>query len=93
MRAKERESWTASNIGKGGAKSSYSQFNKEFKGKERNPSAREFASMDVEEYHHYSATVDTRDTEKRKKDETSSQSDQSSKTKSNTSSTVQGPIP
>ena len=88
MRVKERESWIANNVGKGGKKPSYSRFNKEFKGKERNPSAREFASMDVEEYHHYSATVDTRDTEKRKKDETSSQPDQSSKTKSNTSSRV-----
>ena len=37
MRANERENWVANNVGKGGKKSSYSQFNKEFKGKERNP--------------------------------------------------------
>jgi len=54
MKVKEREAWTAYNVGKGGKKSSFDQFNKSFKGQERNPRANEFASMDVEEYHHYS---------------------------------------
>ena len=83
MRVKERESWIADNVGKGGKKSSYSQFNKEFKGKERNPSASEFASMDVKEYQHYSANVDMTKPEAVKKNDT-----QQSKQSNNSNSTA-----
>lgn len=54
MKVKEREAWVALNEGKGGKRPSFDEFNKSFKGQERNPRANEFASMDVEEYHHYS---------------------------------------
>ena len=64
MKVKERESWTLTNEGKGGSKPSFDQFNKSFKGQERNPRANEFASMDVEEYHHYSERAEYKEPEK-----------------------------
>ena len=84
MRAEEFGGWKANNVGKGGKRPSYDQFNKSSKGHERNPAAKEFASQGLEGYHHYSEFVDTR-TEKdddKKKDNSSSNSSQSSKTNS-----------
>ena len=54
MKVKERESWVLTNEGKGGSKPSFDEFNKSFKGQERNPKAKEFASQGLDEYHHYS---------------------------------------
>lgn len=54
MKVKERHSWSAFNEGKGGQRNSYDEFNKALKGNERNPKVKEYASMGMEEYHHYS---------------------------------------
>ena len=80
MRAEEF-GWKATNVGKGGKRPSLDPFNKAMKGHERNPSAKEFASQGLEEYHHYSEYYDTRDEQEDKKKD-SSNSNQSDKTKS-----------
>jgi len=54
MKVKERGAWVSTNEGKGGKRPSYDQFNKAFKGSERNPKAKEYASQGLKEYHHYS---------------------------------------
>ena len=60
MKVKEREAWLAKNVGKGGKRPSYDQFNKAFKGQERNPAAQEYASKGVKEYHHYSERAEVK---------------------------------
>lgn len=53
MKVKEREAWVSKNVGKGGKRPSYDEFNKSFKGCERNPRAKEYASQGIKGYHHY----------------------------------------
>ena len=79
MKVKERGAWTAYNEGKGGKKSSTDQFNKSFKGQERNPRASEFASMDIEEYHHYSERAEYKEPKKDNNSQSSSSSEQQKK--------------
>lgn len=83
MRAEEFGGWKANNVGKGGKKSSYDAFNKSMKGHERNPSAKEFYNQGLDEYHHYSERMDTRD--EKKKDDSKSNSSQRQSKKSNSS--------
>ena len=79
MRAKELEAWLSRNIGKGGKRPSYDPFNKAKKGSERNPTAQEYASSGVKEYHTYSETKDTRkETDEKKDRDNGSGSSQSS---------------
>lgn len=74
MKVKERGSWVAFNEGKGGKKQSFDQFNKAFKGQERNPKVNEFASQGLEEYHHYSERAEVKE-----KDEDSKSKQQETK--------------
>ena len=60
MKVKEREAWVAKNVGKGGKRPSYDPFNKSFKGHERNPKAKEYASQGLKEYHHYSERAEVK---------------------------------
>ena len=60
MKVKERESWIAKNVSKGGRRPSYDQFNKAFKGQERNPKVKEYASQGMKEYHHYSERAEVK---------------------------------
>ena len=87
MKVKERGAWTAYNEGKGGSKSSFDQFNKSFKGQERNPSASEFASMDVEEYHHYSERAEYKEPQRDFKGQSSSNNNQKKQTQSTQNAT------
>ena len=82
MKVKERDQWVAKNVGKGGKRPSYDQFNKSFKGQERNPAAQEYASQGMKEYHHYSERAEV----KYDKDEESKKVEQQSKKSSKTRS-------
>ena len=78
MKVKERESWSAFNVGKGGKRPSLDQFNKAFKGHERNPRAEEYATKGIEEYHHYSERAEYKENEDDSKSKQQSDQKQSS---------------
>ena len=80
MRAKDREAWLSRNVGKGGKRPSYDPFNKAKKGSERNKTAEEYASSNVEEYQRYPETKDTRkeDDQQKERNSNGSSSSQSS---------------
>lgn len=80
MRAKERQAWLSRNVGKGGQRPSVDPFNKAKKGGERYPTAEEYASKNVEEYHDYSENKDLTKEDERKKDD-SQRSDRSDKSR------------
>lgn len=80
MKVKERESWVATNVGKGGKRPSFDQFNKAFKGQERNPRAQEYASQGIEEYHHYSERAEYKENNDDSKKQNQDQKQSSSKT-------------
>ena len=70
MRANGYEEWLSRNVKKGGERPSYDPYNKAKKGSERNPSAKEYANKDVEEYHHYNERRNTaKDDEDRKQND------------------------
>ena len=87
MKVKERESWVSNNVGKGGKRPSYDEFNKAFKGQERNPRAQEYASQGLEEYHHYSERAEY----KENSDESKSKQKQEQK-RSSTSNAIRNVI-
>ena len=84
MKVKERGAWVSNNVGKGGKRPSYDEFNKSFKGQERNPKAEEYASKGIEEYHHYDERQDVTNieelSEKKNNAESKSKNKRSSKT-------------
>lgn len=57
MKVKEFGAWPSHNVSSGGQKSSVDEYNRSLK-KERYKTAQEYASKDIEEYHHYSETKD-----------------------------------
>ena len=75
MRAKERQSWFAKNVGKGGQRPSVDPFNKAKKGSERRPDTPEYFNQGIEEYHRYAANKDlTKEDEDKKQQSSESQS-------------------
>ena len=78
MKAKEYGAWPSRNIFSGGQRYSYDEYNREYK-KVRYTSAEEYASRNVEEYHHYSEYNDSyfEESEKRRFDKSSKNSQSS----------------
>ena len=58
MKVKEFGAWPSRNISTGGRRSSFDEYNRALKGSERAPRAEEYASRNIEEYHHYEAQQD-----------------------------------
>jgi hypothetical protein len=73
MKAKEYGAWPSRNVFSGGQQLSFDEYNREYK-KVRYTSAAEYASRNVEEYHHYSEYNDTyfEESEKRRLDDNKS---------------------
>ena len=86
MNVKEFEAWPSRNVGKGGKRPKTDPFNKAMKGSERNPSAPEYASMDVPEYHRYAENVDLRKEDDDDQQNENSQSSQQQNQNRNSSS-------
>ena len=58
MKVKEFGAWPSRNISTGGRRSSFDEYNRALKGSERAPRAEEYASRNIDEYHHYEAQQD-----------------------------------
>ena len=58
MKVKEFGAWPSRNISTGGRRSSFDEYNRASKGSERAPTAEEFASRNIKDYHHYAEQQD-----------------------------------
>ena len=68
MKVKGFGAWPSRNVSSGGQRSSFDEYNRALKGSERNPSAEEYASRNIEGYHHYSEIQDLTKDQDQKKD-------------------------
>ena len=90
MNASEFKAWLLRNVGKGGSRPKTDPFNRQLKGNERNPSASEYASKDVQEYNHYAENQDLRKKDDDQQDESSQQQQQQQQGSQNAMSSKAG---
>lgn len=76
MKVKEFGAWPSRNVSTGGRRSSFDEYNRASKGSERAPTAEEFASRHIKDYHYYAEQQDlTKEQDDQQKDKRQKEKD------------------